>query len=67
MTGPEIRRPPPSRQRIAAGYVLGILFVVAIGYALTRGAGRVLIPVLLIAGLLVLVNRIVRKIKEPLP
>ena len=47
--------------------MLAILLVAAVGYALTRGAGRVLVPVLLIAGLLALVNRVVRKIKEPLP
>ncbi|MCA8964060.1 MAG: hypothetical protein H6838_01505 [Planctomycetes bacterium] len=54
-------------QRLAASYVLTALFFVVVIVAWLRGAGRFLLPLLLLAGVAVLVRRVVRKIKEPLP
>lgn len=67
----EIKRPQPSSQphpqRLVASYVLGALFILVLIVAWLRGAGRLLIPLLLIAAAVALVRRIVRKIKEPIP
>lgn len=63
----EIKRPQPPPQRLAASYVLGALFVLVLVVAWLRGAGRLLIPLLLIAAAVAIVRRVVRKIKEPLP
>ena len=67
MSGPKPTRPPVRPQRLAAGYVLTALFFVVVIVAWMRGAGRFLLPLLLIAGAAALVNRVIKKIREPLP
>ncbi len=57
----EIRRPPPRGQRLAAGYVLGALFVALLILLWTRGAGRFVLPLLLLGGAALLVRRLIRK------
>ena len=52
-------------QRMAAGYFLGFVFVAFCVFAWLRGAGRLLIPVLLIALLGYGLARFVRKVREP--
>lgn len=48
---PDARVPPPrSAQRIAAGYALGAAFVLLLVALWIRGAGRLIVP-LLLAGL----------------
>ncbi len=61
--------PPPHRQaqRVAAAWLLGVLLVAFVGFAWLRGAGRVAIPLLLIALGGYAVVRVVRKVREPLP
>lgn len=61
----EAPRTPP--QRIAAGYFLGFGAVVLVILLWLRGGGRFVLP-LLAAGLIaVLVTRIVRALRAPLP
>jgi hypothetical protein len=57
----------PSAQRVAAAWLLGVLFLAFTVFAAMRGAGRVAIPLLLavLAGYAVV--RVVRKVREPLP
>jgi hypothetical protein len=62
--------PPPARaaaQRIAAGWFLGFLFVVVAIVAWLRGAGRIVLPLLLAGLVAAAVVRFVRKVMEPLP
>ncbi len=54
-------------QRMAAGYFLGFLFIAFLVFAWMRGAGRFLIPLLLIGLVGYAVVRFVRKVREPLP
>jgi hypothetical protein len=56
--------PPP--QRIAATYFVGFLFVLLVGFLWLRGAGRMLLPLLLIGGLAYGVHRVVKKVREPI-
>ena len=59
--------PKTSPQRMAAGYFLGFGAVVLVILLWLRGAGRFVLP-LLAAGLVaVLVTRIVRALRAPLP
>ena len=54
-------------QRLAAGYFLGFVVAVFLVFAWLRGAGRLLIPLLLGGLVVVVITRVVRKIREPLP
>ena len=59
--------PRASPQRIAAGYFLGCAAVALLILLWLRGAGRFVVP-LLVAGLVaLLVTRIVRALRAPLP
>ena len=61
----ETPKTPP--QRLAAGYFLGFGVVVLVILLWLRGGGRFVLP-LLAAGLIaVLVTRIVRALRAPLP
>jgi predicted PurR-regulated permease PerM len=64
-----VQEPAPRRdaQRIAAAWLLGVLFLAFAVLAAMRGAGRVVIPLLLavLAGYAAV--RFVRKVREPLP
>ncbi len=52
-------------QRLAAGYFLGCVFFAFVVFAWLRGAGRLMIP-LLLAGLVGYgIVRFVRKVREP--
>ena len=54
-------------QKVAAGYVLGILLIAIVVAMWLRGVARFAVPVLLIALGAWFVARVVRKIREPLP
>jgi len=54
-------------QRIAHGYVLGIVVVLIVTAAWLRGVARFVVPVLLVVGACWGINRFVRKVREPLP
>lgn len=56
-------RPP----RMAAVWFLGIVFGALFLFAWLRGAGRVLLPVLLMLGIAVVVVRVIRAVLRPLP
>ena len=61
----ETPRTPP--QRLAAGYFLGFFGVVLVILLWLRGGGRLVLP-LLAAGLIALVvTKIVRALRAPLP
>ena len=65
MTAAPSPQVPP--RRLAASWFLGFVFV-AIAVAIwLRGGGRVLLPLLLIAIVVVVGARVARKIREPLP
>jgi predicted PurR-regulated permease PerM len=59
--------PLPRAQRIAAAWVLGVLFLAFVVFAALRGAGRIAIPLLLAVLVGYAVVRFVRKVREPLP
>lgn len=62
---PEIKPLPPAK--LAAGYFLAFA-ALALGVALwLRGMGRLLIPLLLVVLAIVVLTRIVRAIKAPVP
>lgn len=61
---PEPRLPP---RKLASAYFLGFVFVVLAVALWMRGAGRFLLPLLLVGVVVVIGARIVRKIREPLP
>lgn len=54
-------------KRLAAAWFLGIVFVALFLFAWLRGAGRVLLPVLLLLGVAVIVVRVIRAVLRPLP
>ena len=54
-------------QRMAAGWFLGCIGVAFVLFALSRGAGRMLLPLLAIGGIAYLLRRFVQKLREPLP
>lgn len=56
-----------SGQRLAAGWFLGFVFVAFVVFAWLRGAGRLLIPLLLIGAVGYGIARFLRKVREPLP
>ncbi len=56
---------PP--QRLAAGWFLGFAGVVFVVVLWLRGGGRLILPLLLVVGVMLVVLRVVRKIREPLP
>jgi uncharacterized membrane protein YkgB len=56
--------PPP---RIAAGYFLGACLLALFVFAWMRGAGRLILPLLLLLAAAVVIVRIVRAVKKPLP
>jgi len=58
-------KPPP--QRLAAAWFLGIVGVAFVVFAWMRGAGRILLPVLLLLGAAVIVVRVIRAVTRPLP
>lgn len=59
--------PPRPAARLAAGYFLGLAVVALVIFLWLRGAGRLLIPMLLLVAVGYGVVRIGRKIREPLP
>ncbi|MEZ6036167.1 MAG: hypothetical protein R3F29_01715 [Planctomycetota bacterium] len=61
-------RPQPQRSaaRLASVYVLGSLGFALVVLMLMRGAGRFLVPLLLIGGVAYVVNRVIKKIREPI-
>jgi hypothetical protein len=59
--------PKTSPQRMAAGYFLGVCAVVFVILLWLRGAGRFLLPLLAVGLIAVLVTRIVRALRAPLP
>ncbi len=59
-----VRTPP---QRMAAAWFLGIVLVGLFVFAWLRGAGRILLPVLLFLGIAVIVVRVIRSVMRPLP
>jgi hypothetical protein len=52
-------------QRMAAGWFLGCVLFAAVVFAWLRGAGRVLVPLLLVGGLVYAAHWFVRKVREP--
>lgn len=60
-------KPHPPPQRLAAGYFLGFAFLAFAVLLWLRGFGRLLLPVLVLVVVGVVVARIVRAIKAPLP
>jgi len=56
---------PP--QRLAAGYVLAFVFLAFAVLLWVRGLGRILLPLALLVVAAVVLTRIVRAIKAPLP
>lgn len=52
---------------MAAGWFLGCIGVAFVLFALSRGAGRMLLPLLAIGGIAYLLRRFVQKLREPLP
>lgn len=52
---------------MAAAWFLGIVFGALFLFAWLRGAGRVLLPVLLMIGIAVVVVRVIRAVLRPLP
>ncbi|MCB9877803.1 MAG: hypothetical protein H6835_09400 [Planctomycetes bacterium] len=59
--------PPPRRStRLASVYVLGLFGVALVALMLMRGAGRLLVPLLLIGAVVWVVHRVVQKIREPI-
>jgi hypothetical protein len=52
---------------MAAGYFLGVCAVVFVILLWLRGAGRFLLPLLAVGLIAVLVTRIVRALRAPLP
>lgn len=59
--------PSPRPQRLAAAWFLGIALVGLLVFAWLRGAGRILLPVLLAGALALLLVRALRAIVRPLP
>ncbi|MEO6596617.1 MAG: hypothetical protein ABIP94_17860 [Planctomycetota bacterium] len=59
--------PHVSGQSLAASYFLGFCFVAFCVALWLRGAGRFLLPALVIGGIGWVVVRVVRKVREPLP
>ena len=61
---PPARTPP---QRLAATWFLGLLFAAAFVFAWMRGAGRILLPVLIALAVGVVIVRVIRAVMRPLP
>lgn len=59
--------PGTAPHRLAAGYVLAACLFALIVLAWLRGAGRFILPLLLLVGVGAIVVRIVRAIGKPLP
>ena len=59
--------PKTSPQRMAAGYFLGVFAVVLVVLLWLRGGGRLVLPLLAVGLLAVLVAKIVRALRAPLP
>lgn len=57
--------PPP--RKLAASWFLGFVFVVLAVAMWLRGGGRFLLPLLLVGIVVVVVARVVRAIRAPLP
>lgn len=57
--------PPP--QRLAAAWFLGVMAIALVIVAWLRGAGRVVLPVLLAGLVAFAVVRLVRAVLRPLP
>lgn len=53
-------------QRMAAGWFLGCIGVAFVLFALSRGAGRLLLPLLAIGGIAYALRRFVQKLREPI-
>lgn len=52
-------------QRLAATWFLGCVAFAVVVFLWLRGAGRLLVPLLLIGGVAYAVNWFVRKVREP--
>ena len=59
--------PVVAPQRLAAGYFLGACLLGLMVFAWMRGAGRLVLPVLLAVGVGVVIVRVVRAVTRPLP
>ena len=59
--------PPPRPPRLAAAYYLAFATVALIVLAIARGAGRIVIPLLLALALGALLVRVVRALLRPPP
>lgn len=59
--------PPPRAQRMGATYFIGFLVAAAAVFLWLRGAGRFLIPLLLVGAVVWVLVRVAKKIREPLP
>jgi hypothetical protein len=57
----------PRAQRVGATYFVGFLIAVAAVFLWLRGAGRFLIPLLLVGIVVYGFMRVAKKIREPLP
>jgi len=53
-------------QRVAAGWFLGFVLLALIVFACLRGAGRIVVPMLLIGFAAYALHRFVRKVREPI-
>lgn len=64
MTVPASR---PDPQRVAGAWLLGLLLLAFLVFAALRGAGRIVIPLLLLGLAGYALVRFLRKVREPLP
>ncbi len=68
MSVPALNPPPqPPPQRVAAAWFLGFAGVALVVFLWLRGAGRAIVPLLLVGAVAWIVVRVARKIREPLP
>lgn len=59
--------PPVPPRRTAAAWFLGAVFVALFVFAWLRGAGRVVLPLLLVGAIATVIVRAVRAVMRPLP
>jgi len=56
---------PPTPQRMAATWFLGLLIVAVIIFAWMRGLGRIVVPLLAIGGAVLVLSRAVKALRAP--
>ena len=67
MTLPQRVPSPPPPRRIAAGYVLGVVGVLALCVLWLRGLLRPALPLLLVVAIVLVLRRVWKAITAPLP